>query len=99
MNKESLLKEAKPFGLTFIGDGATIKRAPLMNVLSVCGNTPPIVVVIEDCSEHMADGGKKDSTYIALLFGTKVAEHDPGKVLTDFFFFDGANNVQKGGKF
>ena len=46
----------------------------------------------------MANGGKKDATYIALLFGLKVAEYDPGKVLTDFFFFDGASNVQKGGE-
>ena len=53
--KEELLKEAKTFGLTFIGDGATIKQAPLMNILSMCGNTPPIVVGIGDCSEHMAD--------------------------------------------
>ena len=64
----------------------------------MCGNTPPIVVGIEDCSEHMADGGKKDATCIALLFGAKVAEYDPGKVLTNLFFFDGASNIQKGGE-
>ena len=93
------MKESKTVGLTFIGDGATIKRAPLMNILAMCGNTPPIVVCIEDCSEHMADGGKKDTTYIALLLGATVADYDPGKVLTNLFFFNRASNVQKGGKF
>ena len=63
----------------------------------MCGNPPPFVVVIDDCSERMAAGGKKDASYIAHLFGEKVAEYDPGKVLTDLFFFDGASNVQKGG--
>ena len=98
MNKESLLKEAETFGLTLIGDGATIKRAPLMNILDMCGNTPPIIVGIEYCSEHMANGGKEDATYIALLFGAKVVEYDPWKVLTNFFFFDVTSNVHKGGK-
>ena len=65
----------------------------------MCGNYPPIVVAIDDCSEHMADGGKKDASYIAHLFGEKIAEYNPGKVLTDLFFFDRASNVQKGGNF
>jgi hypothetical protein len=34
-NKEKLLKEARVFGLAFLGDGATIKRMPLMNVLAM----------------------------------------------------------------
>ena len=98
LNKTALLKGAQIFGLTFLGDGATIKRAPLINCLAMCGNSPPVVVAIDDCSEHMVDGGKKDTSYIAHLFGEKFAEYDPGKVFTDLFFFDGASNVQKGGK-
>ena len=35
-NKEELLKEAGVFGLAFMGDGATIHRMPLMNVLLPC---------------------------------------------------------------
>jgi hypothetical protein len=35
-NKEELLKEAGTFGLAFMGDGATIHRMPLMNILAMC---------------------------------------------------------------
>ena len=35
-NKEELLKEAGTFGLVFMGNGATIHRMPLMNILDSC---------------------------------------------------------------
>ena len=90
--------QAVTFGLSFMGDGATIKRMPLCNVLAMCGDIHPMLVAIYDCSEHMASGGKKDAAYIAELFGEKVVEYDPEKVHTDLFFFDGAGNMQKGGE-
>ena len=56
-NKEALLKDAKIFGLAFLGDGATVKRMALMNILAMCADTPPITVSIQDCTKHMQDGG------------------------------------------
>jgi hypothetical protein len=97
-NKSLLCREASTFGLSFIGDGATIKNMPLLNILGLCGNTPPITIAIVDCTDHMQEGGKKDESYIASLFEAKVAEYDPGNVNTDVFFFDGASNVQKAGE-
>jgi hypothetical protein len=97
-NKELLCREASTFGLSFIGDGAIIKRMPLLNILGLCAATPPITIGIIDCTNHMQSGGKKDASYIASLFEEKVAEYDPGNVLTDVFFFDGASNVQKAGE-
>jgi hypothetical protein len=81
-----------------MGDGATIHRMPLMNILAMSGVTPPITISIQDCSKHMADGGKKDALYIADMFEEKVIEYDPEKIYTDVFFFDGASNVQKAGE-
>ena len=78
-------------------DGATIHCMPLMNILAMSGVTPPITVSIQDCSKHMAEGGKKDASYIADLFEEKVLEYDPQRIYTDVFFFDGASNVQKAG--
>jgi hypothetical protein len=46
----------------------------------------------------MAEGGKKDASYIADLFEEKVMEYDPTKICTDVFYFDGASNVQKAGE-
>ncbi len=85
------------FGLSWIGDGATIKRMPLLNMLAMCGSKPPAVIAILDCTDHMVDGEKKEVEFIMSFFKPKVDEFDPGKTLTDTFFFDGAANVQKAG--
>ena len=98
INKANLLKEAAVFGVVIMGDGATIHRMPLLNILAMSGSTPPLTVGIVDCTKHMAAGGKKDATYIAEIFEDKVEEYDPNHTLTDLFFFDGASNVQKAGE-
>jgi hypothetical protein len=77
---EDLLKEVKVFELAFLGDCATIHRMPLMNILAMSGVTPPITISIQDCTSHMAEGGKKDASYIADLFGEKVLEFNPHKI-------------------
>ena len=97
-NKTLLMKEAKVFGLTLLGDGATIKRMPLINVLAMSGQVPPTVLAINDCTDHIADGGKKDAPYIAQMFLELIKELDPNFELTDLLFFDGASNVQKAGE-
>ena len=97
-NKKVISKEAMTFGYSWMGDGATIARVPLINILNLSGNVPPTVISIHDCTAHMVAGGKKDAPYIAGLFQKKVDEFDPSKMFTDIFFFDGASNVQKAGE-
>ncbi len=57
-NKRLTTENANVFGLSWIGDGATIKRMPLLNMLAMCGSKPPAVIVILDCTGHMMDGEK-----------------------------------------
>lgn len=64
-NKEELMKEADVFGLSFMGDGATVKRMPLVNILCSGKNAPASVLEIVDCTGHLAGGGKKDARFIA----------------------------------
>ena len=97
-NKMTIMKDARTFGIAWLGDGATIKHMPLLNMLALCGEEPPVVISIFDCSDHMSEGGKKDAQYIGQLFKDKVAEFDPTTTCTDAFFFDGASNVQKAGE-
>jgi len=97
-NKSNLLKSADVFGFCFLGDGATVKRMPLMNILAACTYTPPITVSIQDCVKHLQQGGKKDASYIAEMFDDIVKEYNPNGTLTDAFFFYGASNVQKAGE-
>ena len=56
-NDAMLMDDAETFGLAFLGDGATIKKLPLINVLAMPGTMLPIVLGINDCSEHLAGGG------------------------------------------
>jgi hypothetical protein len=70
----------------------------LMNILAMSGACPPMTISIQDCTKHMAEGGKKDASYMANLFDKKVMEYDPLKTCTDVFYFDGASNLQKAGE-
>jgi hypothetical protein len=42
LNKADLIKEAKVFGFAWMGNGATIHKMPLMNILALNGTTAPI---------------------------------------------------------
>ena len=57
-----------------MGDGATIHRMPLMNVLAMSGTSSPVTVGIIDCTTHMAEGGKIDAAYILGIFDEKVMD-------------------------
>jgi len=96
-NKQRLKVEASLFGLSFMGDGATVKRMPLVNMMAVGVHCPPATIEIADCSGYMITGGKKDAEFIANQFLPKLEEYDPNKELVDIVAFDGAYNVQKAG--
>jgi len=68
LNKVELIREARVFGFAWMGDGTTIHKMPLKNILALSGTTPPITVSLNDCTKHMEAGGKKDATFIAEIF-------------------------------
>jgi hypothetical protein len=96
-NAKLLKKEADKYGLTVYGDGATVKRMPLVNALVSGVHMPMAILEIFNCSSHMADGKQKDASYIAQQFMPLLDQLDPDKVLIVLVFFDGASNVQKAG--
>ena len=103
---KTLLSEARVFGVTVFGDGATIKTVPLVNVLAACVNNPFALLEIADCTAHLAEGGKKDAKYIAKIIMPLIqqieSEEDMHKKkspgIVDLVFFDGASNVQNAGE-
>jgi hypothetical protein len=97
-NKTNLLKSADVFGLGFLGNGATVKRMPLMNIIASCTDTHPITISIHDCTNHMQEGGEKDAMYGAGLFEDKVREYNTNNTFTNVFSFDGMPNVHKAGE-
>ena len=98
INKQEIMKDAPIFGLSWLSDGATISRIPFINTLEMCANVPPTCVAINDCSDHIAFGGKNDTPYIASLTEDTVLTYDPTKRHTVIFFFNGTHNVAKAGK-
>jgi hypothetical protein len=97
-NYDKLEKEINIFGVLFYGDGATIKKLPLINILASGVHIPAFMIEIVDCSRHLERGGKKDASYISSLFRPhidKIEAEYPHSV--DMVYFDGASNVQKAG--
>ena len=95
--REKLLREAEVFGISFLGDGATLKKMPLVNFLASGVHQPASVLEIADASGLLQTGGKKDAPTLANLFLPHLLSIDPQKTITDCIFFDGAGNVQKAG--
>ena len=62
MNK--LLMNVDIFGLGIFGDGATIVKVPMMNVVVCLAGNPSCVLDVVDCSEHVAKGNKKYAIFI-----------------------------------
>ena len=85
--------------MLFLGDGATISRCLLLNILASAKNIPVDVLEIVDCQGHLAWGNKKDASFVFNRFLKHMTEIDHRKNLTDVIMFDGASNVQLGGKF
>ena len=70
--KVDLQKEAPTFGISFVGDGATVKRMPLVNMMAMGIHCPPVTIKIVDATGHMETGGKKDAVFIARQFEPKI---------------------------
>ena len=92
-----LLTKVDIFGLGVFGDGATIVKTPMMNVLACSAGNPHCVLQVVDCSSHCAKGEKKDAFYVCQQMLPKMREIDPERKHFDLIAFDGAANVQKAG--
>ena len=73
-------KEADIFGLLFLGDGATISRCPLLNILASAKNIPVAVLEIVYFQGHLARVNKKYRSFICNQFLKHMKEIDPGKI-------------------
>ena len=91
-------KNSDILGFLFPGDGATISRNPLFNILVSRKNIPVAVLEIIYCQGHLADGGKKDGTFMCNIFIDHMKKIDPNKTITYVVMFDGALSVQLGGE-
>ena len=97
-NKKDLVTEANTYGIAYVGDGATVRKLPLCNMLGIGVHCPPAVLEICDSTNHMQKGGKKDARFIARRFIPIIKSLDPTGLYSDLVFFDGAHNVQNAGR-
>lgn len=94
-----ITNELNIFGVCLYGDGATVKKMPLINILSSSAHHTVGVLEIVDCSAHVASGAKKDAPYIASLFRPHIDKLEKESLnCVDVLYFDGASNVQKAGR-
>jgi hypothetical protein len=97
--KDALMKDINIFGLSFYGDGATVKKMPLTNVLASGAYLQTALLEIVDASSHLSSGGKKDALYISSLFRPHIEDYEKESPYSvDYCSFDGAANVQKAGE-
>ena len=90
-------KDVDIFGLSWMSDGATIYHILLVNILVMCADVPPTVMDIRDCTDHMSTAGKKDAVYLAGLMEEYIVKFYLERMHINVLYFDGADNVQKGG--
>ncbi len=94
-----LQQDAVIYGISMFGDGATVKKKALLNILASGVHIPPACIEIVDCSAHLAAGSKKDGKYIANCFLPFIDQFEADNANTvDLALFDGASNVQKVGE-
>ena len=84
-------------GLQAMGDGATIKKMSLFKFLVSIFSAAPVVLVVHDCSKHLAVSGKKDAEYVASFFISQMLKLDLKKNTCDLYIVDGALNAQSAG--
>ena len=97
-NDELLLSDPETFGISIQSDSATIHRLPFSAVVGHNANNRPVILDIIDATKHLANGGKKDARYFAHMIIKILKKKDPTHTLVDLVMFDGAKNVQNGGK-
>lgn len=56
---ESLVKDADIYGITYFGDGATVKRAPLINIMASSVHNTAACLSIVDCTAHLQGGVRR----------------------------------------
>ncbi len=95
--KSEIERDADLLGLTIYGDGETIDKRPMINVMTASAYNPQALCDVIDCSDHMADGDMKDAQYLSSKYIQVMQKLDPNGDRYNMVVFDGAFNVQKGG--
>ena len=93
-----VMSKADAFGLVLLIDLATMKGCHLINIIASLFNVPMAVLGVKCCSEHLAQGRKKNANFILESIKPHLKQYDDNKSRTDLVFFDCASNVQKVGQ-
>ena len=94
------MRNANIFGLSIFGDGATIKKTPMINIMCAGVHNSAAVLDVVDTT-----GNKKDAYYLANLFlnhvdllESKFKQVYLGEEgVVDLAIFDGAKSIQNAG--
>ena len=84
--------------MLFLGDGATISRVTLLNILVSGNNLPVAVLELVDYQGHLVDCGTNNAIFICNRFLDHFKRIDPHKSIIDVIMFDGASNFPLAGE-
>ncbi len=66
--KSEIERDADFLGLTIYGDGETIDKWPMINLMLAITYNPQASCDVINFSDHLADGGIKDAQYLSSKF-------------------------------
>ena len=67
-NGFTLQKHTDKSGISVMGDGATIKKKPLFNILASVPHIPSIVLDMHSCANHLARGERRMHSILPVSF-------------------------------
>ena len=92
-NLAMIKKEIEIFKLLFLGDGVTISRCPMLNILDSGKNIPVAILEIVTFSRSFIWRKKNMGHYFVIDFETYERDW-PNQKLSDIVMFDGSSNFK-----
>ena len=89
-----LLINVEIFGLGIFGDGTTVVKVPMINLLTCLADNLSCILDVVDCTDHVARENTKGVFFIFKQMLPHMHQIDSEKNLFDLIAFDGAANVQ-----
>jgi len=84
------------FGVTIYGDGDTINKRPMINIMAASACDPQYLIHVVSYLDHMADEGIKDACYLVSQYIHAIVKLDEKWTIYNMPTFAGASKVQNG---
>ena len=95
---KDVIAEADIFCLVFLGDLATIKGSPIINIIESSFNIPVALLGVKYCPKNLGQGVKNNSTFISVVYKPYLKQYNEKKSRTSLVLFYDSSNIQNSGQ-